>query len=244
MEDWCPPELGELPCSECADGGRRLRAPRVLPLTAPPRMDARIVSAVLSRSTARDTAHDERDWRAVAATGLELAAETPGADPFIVELFGWLHDARPVPRNRPVGRARPGVPACSAAGANKLATHLTNQLSPETGAPQPAPARVPNRMRLPTCGPPSFPVCEHASQDETFHDRAWRASSDSLIAPSRSSLSSPRAWATVLSVFVPGRMVRSQERSPERVRAGGPASATYGSSAISRARLIATATCR
>ncbi len=37
-----------------------------------------------------------------------------------------------------------------------------------------------------------------------------------------------------------------QRRSPERDREGGgpPPSATYGSNAISRARLIATATCR
>ena len=37
---------------------------------------------------------------------------------------------------------------------------------------------------------------------------------------------------------------RDQERPLERDRVGGPASATYGSSAISRARLTATAICR
>jgi hypothetical protein len=40
------------------------------------------------------------------------------------------------------------------------------------------------------------------------------------------------------------RAIELQGRSPEREREGGPASATYGSSAISRARLIATAICR
>jgi hypothetical protein len=40
------------------------------------------------------------------------------------------------------------------------------------------------------------------------------------------------------------RAIEPQGRSPEREREGGPASATYGSSAISRARLIATAICR
>src|SRR6187200_708748 len=44
--------------------------------------------------------------------------------------------------------------------------------------------------------------------------------------------------------LVDGFRSRGQERSPERDREGGPASATYGSNAISRARLMATATCR
>jgi uncharacterized protein len=59
----------------------------------------------LLSSRAGDDAHDEAHLRAVAATGLELAAETPGADPHVVELFGLLHDARCVPRHGHGARA-------------------------------------------------------------------------------------------------------------------------------------------
>ncbi len=37
--------------------------------------------------------HGERHWRQVAATGLELAKHTPGADPGLVFAFAMLHDA-------------------------------------------------------------------------------------------------------------------------------------------------------
>jgi len=54
----------------------------------------KLVAAVLGRSTGKDsTLHGEDHWRRVAAAGLELLPETPGADPMVVFLFALFHDS-------------------------------------------------------------------------------------------------------------------------------------------------------
>lgn len=58
---------------------------------------ARLLEAVLARSTHRDSAlHGEAHWRAVAHTALELAPLVPGADPLVGFLFGLIHDTKRV----------------------------------------------------------------------------------------------------------------------------------------------------
>ena len=55
---------------------------------------ARLVDAVLERSTGKDSfLHGEGHWRRVAAAGLALLPETPGADPAVVFLFALFHDS-------------------------------------------------------------------------------------------------------------------------------------------------------
>ena len=69
----------------------------------------RLVDAVLERSTGKDsTLHGEGHWRRVAAAGLALLPETPGADPALVFLFALFHDSMRVndghdPRHGPRG---------------------------------------------------------------------------------------------------------------------------------------------
>ncbi len=54
----------------------------------------RLVEAVLERSTGKDSfLHGEGHWRRVAAAGLALLPETPGADPAVVFLFALFHDS-------------------------------------------------------------------------------------------------------------------------------------------------------
>ena len=54
----------------------------------------RLVAAVLERSTGKDSfLHGEGHWRRVAAAGLALLPETPGADPVVVFLFALFHDS-------------------------------------------------------------------------------------------------------------------------------------------------------
>ncbi len=54
----------------------------------------RLVAAVLERSTGKDSSlHGEGHWRRVAAAGLALLPETPGADPALVFLFALFHDS-------------------------------------------------------------------------------------------------------------------------------------------------------
>jgi uncharacterized protein len=55
---------------------------------------ARLVEAVLERSTGKDSSiHGESHWQRVAAAGLTLLPETPGADPTLVFLFALFHDS-------------------------------------------------------------------------------------------------------------------------------------------------------
>ena len=55
---------------------------------------ARLVDAVLEGSTGKDSfIHGEGHWQRVAATGLVLLPETPGADPALVFLFALFHDS-------------------------------------------------------------------------------------------------------------------------------------------------------
>jgi uncharacterized protein len=55
---------------------------------------ARLVDAVLEGSTGKDSfIHGESHWQRVAATGLALLPETPGADPTLVFLFALFHDS-------------------------------------------------------------------------------------------------------------------------------------------------------
>ena len=52
------------------------------------------MAAVLERSTGKDSfLHGEGHWRRVAAAGLALLPETPGADPALVFLFALFHDS-------------------------------------------------------------------------------------------------------------------------------------------------------
>lgn len=59
-------------------------------------MSAGLVETVLAVApwAQKANSHDERHWRAVAATGLYLCQSTANADPEIVFAFGVLHDAR------------------------------------------------------------------------------------------------------------------------------------------------------
>ena len=62
-------------------------------------MEARSLSALVDAALAaawrrKSPWHGESHWRCVAATGLELAAATDGADSSLVFLFGLLHDTR------------------------------------------------------------------------------------------------------------------------------------------------------
>ena len=55
---------------------------------------ARLVDAVLERSTGKHSSiHGESHWQRVAAAGLTLLPETPGADPALVFLFALFHDS-------------------------------------------------------------------------------------------------------------------------------------------------------
>jgi uncharacterized protein len=55
---------------------------------------ARLVDAVLERSTGKDSfIHGESHWQRVAAAGLTLLPEAPGADPALVFLFALFHDS-------------------------------------------------------------------------------------------------------------------------------------------------------
>jgi uncharacterized protein len=55
---------------------------------------ARLVDAVLEMSTGKDSfIHGESHWQRVAAAGLSLLPETPGADPALVFLFALFHDS-------------------------------------------------------------------------------------------------------------------------------------------------------
>jgi uncharacterized protein len=55
---------------------------------------ARLVDAVLEKSTGKDSSiHGEGHWRRVAAAGLALLPQTPGADPALVFLFALFHDS-------------------------------------------------------------------------------------------------------------------------------------------------------
>jgi uncharacterized protein len=55
---------------------------------------ARLVDAVLARSTGKDSSiHGQSHWRRVAAAGLALLPEPPGADPALVFLFALFHDS-------------------------------------------------------------------------------------------------------------------------------------------------------
>jgi len=57
--------------------------------------DIAIIDHVLQRAWRRDSRlHGEDHWHSVTATGLDLAAGEPGADPELVFLFGLLHDTR------------------------------------------------------------------------------------------------------------------------------------------------------
>ncbi len=52
------------------------------------------MAAVLERSTGKDSSlHGEGHWRRVAAAGLALLPQTPGADPTVVFLFALFHDS-------------------------------------------------------------------------------------------------------------------------------------------------------
>ena len=54
-----------------------------------------LVAEALRRSWRRDSPmHGEAHWRCVAASGLALAATTPGADAVVCLCFGLLHDMR------------------------------------------------------------------------------------------------------------------------------------------------------
>ena len=55
---------------------------------------ASVVDAVLKRSTGKKSSiHGESHWQRVAAAGLALLPETPGADPELVFLFALFHDS-------------------------------------------------------------------------------------------------------------------------------------------------------
>ena len=55
---------------------------------------ARLVDAVLERSTGKNSSiHGESHWQRVAAAGLALLRETPGAEPALVFLFALFHDS-------------------------------------------------------------------------------------------------------------------------------------------------------
>ncbi len=55
---------------------------------------AKLVDAVLARSTGKDSSiHGQSHWRRVAAAGLALLPETPGADPALVFMFALFHDS-------------------------------------------------------------------------------------------------------------------------------------------------------
>ena len=57
--------------------------------------DLVLVDHVLAHAWRRDShMHGEGHWHAVTATGLDLAAGEPGADPELLFLFGLLHDTR------------------------------------------------------------------------------------------------------------------------------------------------------
>ena len=55
---------------------------------------ASLVEAVLERSTGKASSiHGESHWQRVAAAGLALLPETPGADPALVFMFALFHDS-------------------------------------------------------------------------------------------------------------------------------------------------------
>ena len=55
---------------------------------------ARLVDAVLARSTGKDSSiHGQSHWQRVAAAGLDLLPKTPQADPRLVFLFALFHDS-------------------------------------------------------------------------------------------------------------------------------------------------------
>jgi uncharacterized protein len=55
---------------------------------------ARLVDAVLERSTGKNSSiHGESHWQRVAAAGLALLPDTPGAEPELVFLFALFHDS-------------------------------------------------------------------------------------------------------------------------------------------------------
>lgn len=55
---------------------------------------ASVVDAVLERSTGKKSSiHGESHWQRVAAAGLSLLPEMPGADPALVFLFALFHDS-------------------------------------------------------------------------------------------------------------------------------------------------------
>jgi uncharacterized protein len=75
-----------------------------------------LVKLTLERAWMRDSPlHGEMHWRCVAATGLALGRETPGADLRLVMLFGLLHDTR-----RENEHADPGHGVRAAAFAREL----------------------------------------------------------------------------------------------------------------------------
>ena len=54
---------------------------------------ARLVEAVLEKSTGKDSLLRQSHWRRVAAAGLSLLPETLGVDPALVFLFALFHDS-------------------------------------------------------------------------------------------------------------------------------------------------------
>jgi uncharacterized protein len=72
---------------------------------------SRLAEAVLEKSTGKDSSiHGESHWQRVAAAGLTLLPETPGADPALVFLFALFHDSMRLndnydPRHGPRGAA-------------------------------------------------------------------------------------------------------------------------------------------
>jgi uncharacterized protein len=55
---------------------------------------SRLAEAVLEKSTGKDSSiHGESHWQRLAAAGLTLLPETPGADPALVFLFALFHDS-------------------------------------------------------------------------------------------------------------------------------------------------------
>lgn len=63
------------------------------PREAIPNVD-RLIDAVLRKSTGKDSfIHGESHWKRVAAAGLSLLPEIPGADPVVVFLFALFHDS-------------------------------------------------------------------------------------------------------------------------------------------------------
>jgi uncharacterized protein len=63
--------------------------------TGIPTSELELVDHVLALAWRRDShLHGEAHWHAVTATGLDLAAGEPGADPELLFLFGLLHDTR------------------------------------------------------------------------------------------------------------------------------------------------------